>query len=142
MVRPEGLDTVNWSSDEGRRLFSSEALDDGRNNSGDDNQPTGDKPPEEQSDSGLSYADMTFIIGGVIGTVIGTALIQLGIWFYCRRRKTTRQVAAPQPEPESKSNAELVPGVPQELASVPEPRELHDQPVIAELRGDEGSMGR
>ncbi|KFA47531.1 hypothetical protein S40293_02131 [Stachybotrys chartarum IBT 40293] len=137
-----GPDTVNWSSDEVRQLFLSEALDDGGNSSGDDNQPTGDQPPGNQSDPGLSSGDIASIVGGVIGAVIGTALIQLGIWFYCRRRKATRQIAAPQPEPESKSNAKVVPGVPQELASMPEPRELHDQPVIAEFRGDEGSMGR
>ncbi|KFA73897.1 hypothetical protein S40288_10543 [Stachybotrys chartarum IBT 40288] len=137
-----GPGTVNWSSDEARQLFLSQALDDGGNSSGDDNQPIGGQPPGNQSDPGLSSGDIASIVGGVIGAVIGTALIQLGMWFYRRRRKATRQIAAPQPEPESKSNAKVVPGVPQELASMPEPRELHDQPVIAEFRGDEGSMGR
>ncbi|KAH6651328.1 hypothetical protein F5144DRAFT_479164 [Chaetomium tenue] len=86
------LDSVEWSSDQVRRLFTT--------NNPTDTTSSSPSPSDSQSGDSTAVSDSQntvpagAIAGGVVGGVAGLALLAAAAWFFMRRRKNKASEAA------------------------------------------------
>ncbi|KAH8169147.1 kelch motif domain-containing protein [Sarocladium implicatum] len=81
--KDHGYNTVNWENDEVASFFSRSS----------DSDPSGTPTPSGgggDDDSGSSSTPVGAIAGGVVGGVVGLALIGVAAWYLLRRRRRQR----------------------------------------------------
>ncbi|KAK5655592.1 hypothetical protein OQA88_5523 [Cercophora sp. LCS_1] len=100
------LNDVTWSSGDVQRLFA--AATDQNPGSGSDGSGSGSSDPNT-SDSGSKSSPVAAIAGGVVGGLIGVALVGVLVWFLIRRKKRSQDIGY--------THASTAPTGPNELGS-------------------------